>query len=347
MGGCVSPTLAEIFLSFHERNWIDQCPTEFKPVFYRRYVDDTFILFKSIDNAPLFLDYLNRQHPSIKFTAELEKENTISFLDVKVRKTEQSFDTGVFRKSTFTGLGMKFDSAVSNRYKFNLVSCLIDRAYKICSSYPKFCIELDQIRKFFYGNSYPCLYIDKCIRIKLDSIFSPPKPKLTANKKPFFVSIPFLDHASNFALKKQLSNIVSKFYPQLELKIVFINRLSVGSFFKHKDQVPSSLLSNIVYKYKCGQCDSTYIGESIRHFATRIAQHKGVSVRTGFRLSTPGESRIRDHCSQTQHSFCNKNFSVLKVSNEFDIKICESIYIHQLNPDLNSMNSSTPLNVLC
>ena len=41
IGGFVSPTLAEIFFSFHEQNWIDQCATEFKPVFYRTYVDVT------------------------------------------------------------------------------------------------------------------------------------------------------------------------------------------------------------------------------------------------------------------------------------------------------------------
>ena len=107
----------------------------------------------------------------------MEKDNSISFLDVKVSKTELSIDTGVFRKSFFTGLDMKFDSAISNRCKFNLVTCLIYRAYKICSSYQIFYTELDFIGKlFFYDNSCPCLYIDKSIRIKLDSIFSPPIP---------------------------------------------------------------------------------------------------------------------------------------------------------------------------
>jgi len=34
-----------------------------------------------------------------------------------------------------TGLGLKFENAVSARYKFNLVDCLIDRAYKIKFNY--------------------------------------------------------------------------------------------------------------------------------------------------------------------------------------------------------------------
>ena len=43
MGSPVRPTMANVFLSFYELKWLDQCPSEFKPVFYRRYVDD--ILF--------------------------------------------------------------------------------------------------------------------------------------------------------------------------------------------------------------------------------------------------------------------------------------------------------------
>ena len=321
-------------------------PPNFKPVFYRRYVDDTFNLFRSIHHAPLFSDFLNKQHQSIKFTSELEKDSSISFLDIKIYENTHTFDTLVFRKNTFTGLMMKFDSAVSNRYKFNLICCLIDRAYKICSDFSRFCSELEVIRKIFYSNSYPCSYIEKCVRIKLNSIFNPPALKLTAPKKPLFISIPFTDHSTNFALKKQLSNIISKFYPHITIKIIFTNKMSVGSFFKHIDQVPFSLLSNVVYKYKCRQCDSTYIGESIRHFATRIAEHKGVSARTGLRVANPPHSNIREHCLNSSHSFSSESFQVLRVSNCYDIKLCESILIHKLKPNLNSANTSTPLKIL-
>ena len=36
-----SPIFSDIFLSFHEEMWLSNCPIEFKPIFYRRYVDDT------------------------------------------------------------------------------------------------------------------------------------------------------------------------------------------------------------------------------------------------------------------------------------------------------------------
>ena len=39
-----------------------------------------------------------------------------------------------------------------------------------------------------------------------------------------------------------------------------------------KDGIPKSLRSNIVYRYESGICHSTYYGESIPHFKTRIAE---------------------------------------------------------------------------
>ena len=38
MGSPLGSTMANFFLSFYEVKWLEQCPNEFKPVFYRRYV---------------------------------------------------------------------------------------------------------------------------------------------------------------------------------------------------------------------------------------------------------------------------------------------------------------------
>ena len=64
-------------------SWLHNCPFVFNPLLYRRYVDDCF-LFKSLNHVPLFLDYVNRQHPNIFFTSKLEKDGKFPFLDVKI-----------------------------------------------------------------------------------------------------------------------------------------------------------------------------------------------------------------------------------------------------------------------
>ena len=100
MGGCVSPTLANIFLSHLEEKWLEQCPINFKPVLYRRYVDDTFLLFRNTSEINQFFVYINNQNPRIKFTFEIEKSATLPFLDIQVINDGNGFSTNMYRKPT-------------------------------------------------------------------------------------------------------------------------------------------------------------------------------------------------------------------------------------------------------
>ena len=76
MGQPVAPTLANIFLGFHRKKWLNDCPQEFRPVLYKIYIDDTFLLFRSV----------NTRHECIQFTKEIEINNSLSFLDVIITK---------------------------------------------------------------------------------------------------------------------------------------------------------------------------------------------------------------------------------------------------------------------
>ena len=118
-----------------ESKGIRACLLEFKPVLYRRYVDECFLLFKYQSHVSNFFDNFNGKHNRIKFTFELEQNNCLSFLDVLVNKSDESFSTDTYRKPTFTGLGMKFHSFRFHILKINLIHCLIERAYNISSSF--------------------------------------------------------------------------------------------------------------------------------------------------------------------------------------------------------------------
>ena len=45
MGSPLGPSLANTFLAHYEQVWLDDCPDEFKPVYYKGYVDGIFVLF--------------------------------------------------------------------------------------------------------------------------------------------------------------------------------------------------------------------------------------------------------------------------------------------------------------
>ena len=147
MGAPVSATIAEIFLQYHEEKWLQSCPAAFKPVLYKRYVDDIFILFRHEDHIKLFHDYLNSQHNCLSFSFEKENNKILPFLDIKIKNCGQKFSTGVYHKPTSSGVCLKYNSNVENKFKFNLIKCLVDRAFKICSSYSNFMFETDHLKK--------------------------------------------------------------------------------------------------------------------------------------------------------------------------------------------------------
>ena len=65
MGSPLGPTLANVFLCYHEKIWLQNCPSEFKPIIYRRCVDDTFLLFRSknhIEKIPKFFKSSTQKH---------------------------------------------------------------------------------------------------------------------------------------------------------------------------------------------------------------------------------------------------------------------------------------------
>ena len=110
--------------------------------------------------------------------------------------------------------------------------------------------------------------------------------------------------------------------------------------------LPQCVLSNIVYQYNCGMCNSKYIGETSRHYTTRIAEHMGVSPRTGAPMAKV-HSNIHAHHLKTGHRISKENFSVLYSRGSLDLQASESIAIHQYRPDLNDKTASVPLNILC
>ena len=96
MDSPLGPSLANPFLSYYEKNWLNNCLQGFKPVSYRHYVGDIFLLFKSNGHLKYFQDFLNSCHSNMSFSMETEKENKLSFLDVEVIREQGNFTTTVY-----------------------------------------------------------------------------------------------------------------------------------------------------------------------------------------------------------------------------------------------------------
>ena len=157
-------------MGHHEREWLQNFGLA-EVLFYRSYVDDTFCLFHSEADAVQYFHYLNSRHINIWFTMEKESENRLPFLDVLIDNNQVPVLTTVFRKPTFTGLLLNFTSFTSYSYKLGLIRTLIDRAYKINSTWLGFHQETTKIRDFLLKNSYPAHIIDKAINSTINKFF--------------------------------------------------------------------------------------------------------------------------------------------------------------------------------
>ena len=102
MGSPLGPTLANLFLCYHEEKWLNDCPIQFRPKYYKRYVDDVFLMFESSSQVKKFLRYMNSRHANIKFTVEEEENDSISFLDIAITRIDGKLSTSIHRKKTFS-----------------------------------------------------------------------------------------------------------------------------------------------------------------------------------------------------------------------------------------------------
>ena len=118
--------------------------------------------------------YLNTKHNNIQFTCEIENENKIlPFLDLNINRTETGFVTSIYRKNTFTGLGLHYLSFEPFRYKINAIKTLIYRAFNICSTHINFHTEIKFLEQFFHGNGFPGAIFHKYVKKFLDNVYVP------------------------------------------------------------------------------------------------------------------------------------------------------------------------------
>ena len=311
---------------------------------YRRYVDDTFVIFKSREHIPLFLNYLNSKHQNIEFTVEVENNGKLPFLDILItREPNMSFSTSIYRKPTYTGLMMKFSSFVPKDYKRNLVLTLTTRAVNICSNYFNMHNELKFLKETLFLNGFSKGFSDSYIGKQLSKCIQPPLKISSASRAVVYFPLTFTGNNS-LKLRNKVNKLLKEFYPQILVRVIFKPRRTIQSFFKYKDIIPSEFQSSMVYQYKCNSCRALYVGQSKRQFKVRLLEHYGRSLRTNRPLGKPPFSAIREHSHAHDHLMESKSFSILACCrSDMDLPIVESLYIHKLKPSLNAHGTSVDL----
>ena len=192
-------------------------------------------------------------------------------------------------------------------------------------------------------NGYPPSFIDKCFKTFLDQLFVKRPQITTVEKKTVTIVLPFLGELSLLTrtrLKKALKGVLGC----CKIQFVFKSQRNLSNIFRFKDHLPYELVSHVVYKFKCGRCNSTYYGETDRHLKVRAGEHIGTSPLTSKKVKPSSESSIRDHLLFCNHTPSFEDFTILTHgANKFLLVIRESLLIKRDKPDLNKSVSSAPL----
>lgn len=312
MGNPLSPVLANIFMAKLEADVVAPHQT----AFYDRYVDDCFSK-KVKDKPDELLEKLNKYHPNITFTAE---ENPDHFLDTsfKYHAQNQKFESRVYQKPGKFPTHWK--SQIPIKWKRNCITGALHRAYRISTNFDA---EVDKIKTQFLSAGYPCTFINNTIshfknNLQTEDPLIPPY-LFREERKKVFIRLPYC-----FLNEKQSKKFIAKLNSLTDNKYFFIivwQTKQIRHLFRLKDKNIYS--SHVVYQGNCS-CGETYVGETSRNTAIRIAEHENIRHN-----SEPAKhlKQYPSHCFtwtklHVEHFICKR-------------LIAEGLLIRQKNPTLN------------
>ena len=126
------------------------------PRFWRRYVDDTFVVQQQ-SHKEEFFQHINTVDTSIQFTVEDARlDGFIPPLDILVTpQSDGTFTTKIYRKPTHTDLYVHWDSHHYLAAKYRVINTLTHRARTICSTPQLFTSELQHLDRVLVQCKYP------------------------------------------------------------------------------------------------------------------------------------------------------------------------------------------------
>ena len=162
---------------------------------------------------------------------ETEEENQLPFLDVLVKRNENTLTTSVFRKKTHTDRYLHFRSHHHPQVKTSVVSCLKSRAERVCTG-DGLKEELNHLSRVFQANGYP-----------------------QEDDEQRLLVLPHI---------KGLSEKIRLVCRPLNIKTAFRSSSTLRSLLTHvKVPTPPEEHKCVVYRVPC-DCGSVYVGETGR-----------------------------------------------------------------------------------
>lgn len=249
MGSVLSPLLARIVMEKIITTTINKL--DIKPSFFKVYVDDSLCVIKR-NGVKKLLEELNKFDDNISFTVEVEKDNTINFLDITFIRRENEIVTKWYKKPFASYRFVNYYSEHDIHTATDTAITLIKNVIKLSS--PEFFQEnKTTIEKILRLNNFPETEIIG-IMTKYYTLMKKDvaKPNNFIKMDKRIVSLPLI---------YPLTDLIIKEFIQLNNNRIYVKRPNMGNFMgsQIKDKIEESQLSNgiVINKCQCGKYSFT------------------------------------------------------------------------------------------
>jgi len=270
MGSSLGPVLANVIMTEMEKIIVDPLIADGSIPFYTRFVDDTLLLAKPED-VNRILGLFNSFHPKIQFTCDEFLDGNVHFLDLRI---SDNLQTDIYRKNSFTGQYVRFDSFEPWSYKIGWARSLYSRSSKLCSTVKAFNQQVSYVKQLLSWNGFPrYVRTSLCNRFKssLETIRVDERLQDTSIISIWF-KVPYLGKEGENLVRKCIQRLKHSFKTEVRFKVSYDTK-KLAMFCSNKDKIPVGLKSNCIYQFKCPGCSESYIGKTDRNFDTRVAEH--------------------------------------------------------------------------
>ncbi|XP_067131689.1 uncharacterized protein [Centruroides vittatus] len=233
-------------------------------VYYKRYVDDILIIWRSNRGISTFIERINDNEDGLRLKLEQKSSVEVHFLDINIAFKRGHLSTKVYTKPTHSPLYIPPQSNDPFRYKLAAFRTLVRRAFTYCDNVMDRVNEIDRIMRIAESLGYRRSVINGIVRKfeKSDTRTSKQRPsgytKFTFNKNVRGIMKEIAD------IKK--STLIFKRAPNL-YKIL---RTDKGKI-KKEDRAG---VYRIPYENQQLGLKQEYIGVTTRNLGVRIKEHK-------------------------------------------------------------------------
>lgn len=332
IGNNLSSIITEVFLGSIEVKYREE---PWWPKKWTRYVDDTVGMVRK-DEVDVVTTNLNNIHPAIKFTCEVESDNSIPFLDTRLIRENGKIAIDIFRKPTDNPLSIPHRSNHHFNHRLAAFESNMFRLWNLPLSDERRIKEFNYIKEMAHINGYDTIIVENMYKkhkarheiaqiTSLQPLEKKRKIRETQNKNgrsfPHFAIIPFCNPVSY-----RFEKILRKY----GINVCYTNRGKLKNILNSGKRKMSENESSGIYGISCMGCDKQYIGQTKRRIETREKEHTAA-----MRSRQKEKSSVARHCLEEGH--VKGEIQLIKRINEqVKLDAYESMYIARTDDLMNT-----------